>query len=321
MIVVLGACIGTAQAAEPDLDSGDNPSPAATVEEAAIQDDPQSMMLKNVPAGSAIIFGLKEEETKSRIEVSWEQGEIESSVGLRIVESVSLDVANAGTYEFIVSHRLLGDIQGEFTVSGGVTGEQAIDWSQAPNHARLREAWSAHQDATARYEEAGVYRKRARMGQAGAALGGAIATFGLVRYLGQNGAFGTLSSEVDDLIGAGDPEGLMIEKAEERDAARASSLVGLTFLGGGTGVTLAGLGFSQFNRMKGRKGGPAVEAWNPEALEMPAKPAVDETPVEEAPAEEAPAEETPAEEAPAEEAPAEETPAEEAKIDPAPAKE
>ncbi len=273
-------------------------------------DERQAMVLQKVPAGSAVIFGLKDGGTKSRVEVPWEQGEIEGSLGLRIVDAVSLDAAAAGEYEYIVRHRLLGDIQGEFTVSDGVSGRQAVDWSQAPNHARVREAWSAHQDATERYDKAGAYRKRARLGQGVAVLGGAMAAYGLARYLGQNGTFGDLSAEVNELIDAGDPDDLAIAKSEVRDAARKSSLVGLTVLGGGTGVTLAGLSFSQVNTMKGRKGGPAVEAWNPETLEMAEEPAVEEAPAEEAPAEEAPAEEAPAEEAPAEEAPAEEAPAE-----------
>jgi len=269
-------------------------------------DERRPMVLTNVPAGSSVIFGLKDGGTKNRVEVPWDEGEIEGSVGLRIASSLSLDAAAPGDYEYTVQHRLLGDFSGEFTVSDGVSGIEEMDWTRAENHARVREAWSSHQEAIGLYEKAGSYRTRARMGQGVAAAGGAIAAYGLARYLVQNGQFSTLDDEVKTLVATGDPDGLASSTAADRDAARDSAGVGLAVLGLGAGVSVSGLGFAQLNSMKGRKGGPEVAPWDPETLTL-AEPEV-EAPAEEAPAEEAPAEEAPAEEAPAEEAPAEEAP-------------
>ena len=247
---------------------------SATVGEAGFEvltapSDQNSMTLNGVPAGSLVLFAPKGGGTKGRIEVPWEAGEMEATLGIRLVSELALGTLPAVSYDLTVKHRLLGDVTDEFTVAAGVSGRAAVDWKGASNHAALVDAWSGHQQAEHDFEMGGVFRSRAKMGGALAVAGAALAGYGTYRYLGDTARISELDGDYIKAMGAGNDEE-MLKVWNNKEAAVSSQRMGLTLTGSGGVLALGGLGFSWLNKKKAGASGGAVDDWNPQEMELAA---------------------------------------------------
>jgi hypothetical protein len=231
--------------------------------------DQNSMSLTGVPAGSLVLYTPQGGGTKGRIELPWEEGEMEATLGIRLAPEIALGTLPAGVYNLTVKHRLLGDMTDEFTVVAGSSGQAAVDWKDASNHQALVDAWSGHQQAEHDFEMGGVFRSRAKMGLGLVGVGVAAAGFGSYKYLGGSSWALALEEEMGDASAIGD-----VEKMENihvnQGEARFDQRLGVTLVGSGGGLALGGMGFSWMNKKKAGASGGAVGEWNPQELELAA---------------------------------------------------
>ena len=229
--------------------------------------DQNSMTLTGVPAGSLVLYTPKGGGTKGRIEVPWEEGEMEATLGIRLAPEMALGTLPAGIYNLTVKHRLLGDMTDEFTVVVGSSGRAVVDWQGASKHQALVEAWSGHQRAEHDFEMGGVFRSRAKMGLGLVGVGLAAAGFGTYKYLDGSSWAQVLDGEWEDAKYSGDVVEMGTIHANQEEA-RVEQLLGLTLVSSGGGLALGGMGFSWMNKNKAGASGGAVDDWNPQEMEL-----------------------------------------------------
>lgn len=214
---------------------------------------PASVTLLGLPEGATLTLAEREP-----IAVARGEGELDETLGIRVVQSVAIEGLDQGEHTYVMSHPIFGDVEGRFFAVAGQVSAEPVPWRALDTVDALAQEYAAY---TAQQGGVGVGGWIVLGGSVAAVTGGGLAGLSFSQLGLPLAAKDEASNRYDAMVAAGREsdaneayQDLAVANAAVRRYVVRGSVAG--------GVGLLGVAATTYG-VRSIRQAKAAAAWNP----------------------------------------------------------